>query len=201
MRFEVQQVFLRAAQEHSCWIGIPEPDPLATEWIGRAGYLPKSESCFAPTSDNPDFAFAGLVASPILRPEAFLPETRSGAVDDWQEFEREGQLPPGYTLICEGGATGLVTFCRSFLYPSIEIVTIYRSNLQGEFIATTEQEREQLFSSAARSINRSLGTTVILQESQLLVKQGIRPVEIPCILWFGPGRRFQRQPGAMSPSY
>jgi hypothetical protein len=51
MREDHRDVFFKTADKCGCWIGVREPNPLADNWIGKAGYVPKGLSCKAKTAD------------------------------------------------------------------------------------------------------------------------------------------------------
>ncbi|MCR9295063.1 MAG: hypothetical protein NXI32_20285 [bacterium] len=199
MRFEIESMFLAVAEQLKCWIAFPEPPAASDRWMGKAGYSPKCDTCWAPVSDDPNCPFAGLVMDPTTNPAAFCPETLSTALEDWQRFTDQGQLPPGYGVQTDGEQVGLVSFGGNLLYETFDLLTVYNSDAQANFRATTPLEREQLFRGISCEINRRLGTTLLLPSSQLLEHVGLSASSFPLVRWYGPNRRSACLPGTMRP--
>lgn len=197
MQPQHQSVFLDVADKYQCWIGLREPNPLAAKWIGRPGCVPKPDSCKAKTSDNPVHLFAGLVVNPQICPDAFSMITRAEALRKWNEFAPAGMLPAGYSVISQGSEKGLVKLRGSSLFADYDLMAINRSNLQGEFLPTSNSEQQSLYHQVAPEINRGLGTPLIQHGAELMWTQGIGGRESEFVLWFGPGRRMERWPSSM----
>ena len=111
MRDEHRDVFFKTADRCRCWIGVREPNALADNWIGKAGYVPKGLNCKAKTADNPSFRFAGLVVDPTQWPAAFKKETLAEARETWtKKFLKGGHVPPGFTSAPSGPERGVVKY-------------------------------------------------------------------------------------------
>jgi hypothetical protein len=198
MRPEHKEAFFLAAQQFTCWIGLREPNPLADRWIGRPGYAPKPEECKAKTADNPAHRLAGLVVDPVLCPQAFKADTRQVAVEKWQKaFLTAGRLPGGFTRIEHGPDAGLVKYQGAALFADFDLMAINRSNARGEFLQTSNEEEEQLFALVQPELNRRLGAPMIQHGAEFMWDKGVGAREFEYVLWFGPGRRFNRWPSSM----
>ncbi|MCA9192380.1 MAG: hypothetical protein KDB03_11480 [Planctomycetales bacterium] len=197
MQFSVQQAFLDAASRESLWVVLPHPDPLSLPWMGRAGYTPCSAQCPVPLADNPEFEYAGLATNPWLCPSAFLPTTLEHARRSWDNFLVAGELPSGF---CQNASdeTGLVRFCGSLLYAEIEIIKFVRSNLSAACLPTTRHEELALCKRFIQAVNQGLGNTVFRFDYQPLSIHGYETQNFSEVIWFGPGRRLERIPGAMN---
>jgi hypothetical protein len=81
--------FKRTAGHFKVWILVRRGNAASKKWIGMPGYVPKLLDCKAKTADRdaPARSTAGLVASPILLPEAFSPERLQAARQEWTKFE------------------------------------------------------------------------------------------------------------------
>lgn len=191
-----RKVFFEAAEQFKCWIGVREPNFLSLRWIGMHGYTPKAETCKAKTADYEWHPFAGLVVDPIKCPEAFDLITRPRAVEKWQKFVVDGRLPTGYTLIESGHQAGLVKHNGMFIHADFDLMTIVRSNAQGEPLKTSDKEEEQLFAAVEPVLNKGLGTKLI-QHGPEFMWDKVGAAEFEWVLWFGPGRRFLRNLSSM----
>ncbi len=198
MRRDHMDVFFDAAQQCVCWIGLREPNPLADKWIGAAGYIPKGENCKAKTADNPNFRFAGLVVDPTLCPDAFRIETRSAAVDTWKnKFLKGGRLPAGFTCGQTGPEKGLVRFSGSAIFADYDLMAINRSNASGEWLPTSAAQQKELFAKVAPILKQGLRVPMIQHPTEFMWAGGVGAREMEWVLWFGPGRRFNRGPSSM----
>jgi hypothetical protein len=82
------EAFQRAAGYFKVWILVRRGNAKSLKWIGQFGYIPKMLDCKAKTADQ-DVAgreCAGLVASPELLPDAFGPDKRVKAKEEWDKF-------------------------------------------------------------------------------------------------------------------
>ena len=52
MRLNDKKIFLQVAQELKLWILVRRTNPASLQYIGRAGYAPKSIDCKAKTADQ-----------------------------------------------------------------------------------------------------------------------------------------------------
>lgn len=191
-------VFFDVAGRHTCWIGLREPNPLSDKWIGRPGGVPKAETCKAKTADNPTYPFAGLVVDPFRSPQAFRPTSLAGAKSAWQnKFVRGGQLPPGYTIIGDGPEAGLVKLRGSFLYADFDLMAVLRSDESGQFLTTSQPEQKRLFDAIKPALNRGLRAPMIQHPAEMMWREGVGGRAAEYVLWFGPGRRFNRWPSSM----
>jgi hypothetical protein len=198
MRQDHREILFDAAQQCTCWIGLREPNPLADRWIGKAGYMPKGEHCKAKTADNPAFAFAGLVVDPTLRPEAFKKETLAGAVDTWrQKFLIGRRLPVGFTRADAGPEQGLVRYLGSAIFADYDLMAISRSNANGDWLPTSFEQQKALFERIEAMVNQRLRVPMIQHPTEFLWTGGVGAREFEWVLWFGPGRRFQRGASSM----
>jgi hypothetical protein len=193
MRQDHTEVFFDAAQQYVCWIGLREPNPLADRWIGTPGYIPKGENCKAKTADNPNSQFAGLVVDPILRPEAFKSDTRSAAVDTWKnKFLRAGRLPPGFACVQTGPDRGPVRFSGSAIFADYDLMAISRSDTRGEWLPTSQAQQKELFAKIEPFLKKGLRVSMIQHPTEFMWTGGVGAREMEWVLWFGPGRRFNR---------
>src|SRR5438132_13968201 len=198
MRQDHMQVFFEAAQQCTCWIGLREPNPLADKWIGKPGYIPKGENCKAKTADNPSFQFAGLVVAPTLRPEAFRRETLSAAIDAWEnKFLKAGRLPPGFTCAQTGTERGLVRFSGSAIFADYDLMAITRSDPHGAWLSTSDAQQKELFAKVEPILRQGLRVPMIQHPTEFMWTGGVGAREMEWVLWFGPGRRFNRGPSSM----
>lgn len=198
MRSDHKAVFFEVAQRFTCWIGLREPNPLSDKWIGRPGGIPKDEKCKAKTADNPIFRFAGLVVNPILSPEAFKPATRSAATATWKnDFLQGGRLPPGFTCVQDGPEKGLVKLRGACIFADFDLMAIVRSSESGDFLLTSQVEQRRLFDAVKPALNRGLRVPMIQHGAEMMWREGVGGRESEFVLWFGPGRRFNRWPSSM----
>lgn len=197
MREDHKGSFFRAAEEFQCWIGVREPNPMAEKWIGRAGYVAKSEECKAKTADNPRFAFAGLVTDPIVRNDAFTLSGISSALESWRKFLTLGKLPPGFSRIESGNERGLIKFRGCFIHADYDLMAINRSNSQGEWLPTSREQQKYLFDKIQPELNRGFHNELIQHGPEFDWDEGVGAKASEMVLWFGPGRRFNRWPSSM----
>ncbi len=198
MRETHRNVFFAAAQQATCWIGLREPNDLADKWIGLARHEPKGEACKAKTADSAAHRFGGLVVDPTLCPEAFRPETLREAINTWQQkFLQGGRVPMNFTIVEGGADTGIVKHNGAFIYSDFDLMAITRSNAQGEFLPTSEAEQKQLYSVVGPLLNRGLGARLIQHGAEFMWDKGLGARASEFVLWFGPGRRFNRWPTSM----
>lgn len=201
MREAHKNVFFNAAQQFTCWIGLREPNPLADQWIGRAGYTPKAMACKAKTADQASHEFGGLVADPTVCPEAFRLETRRDATETWKnKFLIGGRVPPGFTVVESGQERGLVKHHGAFIYADFDLMALLKSNAQGEFLPTSQSEQQQLFGRVVLVLNGGLGARMIQHGAEFMWDKGLGARASELVLWFGPGRRFNTWPSSMPPA-
>lgn len=82
--------FKRAAGHFHVWILVRRGNPQSKKFIGQPGYIPKLLDCKAKTAEldvKGEGSTAGLVASPILLPQAFGPAKLKKALVEWAKFE------------------------------------------------------------------------------------------------------------------
>jgi hypothetical protein len=199
MRENHKEAFFEAAQAFSCWIGLREPNPLADEWIGRAGYIPKPVDCKAKTADQAGHRLGGLVVNPLLLPAAFQLSSRDEAVKTWKhKFLLAGlTLPPGYTCVESGPDRGLVRRQGTAIYSDLDLMTLLRSNERGEKLYTDEKQMEALFTKVEAKIKSRLGVALIQHGAEFMWTGGLGARESEWVLWFGPGHRFERGASSM----
>ena len=198
MHSQHKTVLWDVAQRHTCWIGLREPNPLSDKWIGRPGGVPKPLSCKGKTADNSTFPFAGLVVNPLLCPQAFTPASLGAATEAWKNkfLEKGGRLPAGYTCVEDGPEKGLVKLRGSYLFADFDLMSLVRATEDGKFLFTSEEELKDLFVAVQLELNRGLRVPMIQHSVEFLYKEvGAREFEY--VLWFGPGRRFNRWPSSM----
>jgi hypothetical protein len=198
MRDDHRDVFFKTADQCGCWIGVREPNPLADTWIGKSGYVPKGLGCKAKTSDNPAFRFAGLVVDPTARPEAFKKETLAEARETWtKKFLKGGRVPPGFTCAPSGPERGLVKFGGSAIYADYDLMAISRSNERGEWLFTDQAQQAELYAKVEPLLRTGLGAPMVQHPTEFMWDQGVGAREAEWVLWFGPGRRFNRWQSSM----
>jgi hypothetical protein len=198
MRSEHKQVFFDVAQQLTCWIGLREPNPLSDKWIGRPGAVPKDEACKAKTADNSAFRFAGLVVDPTRCPQGFKRTTLAAATATWKnKFLHGGRLPAGFTCVEGGPESGLVKLRGSYLFADFDLMAINRSTENGDFVPTSIGEQTQLFRAVKPALNRGLRVPMIQHGAEMMWRGGVGGRESEYVLWFGPGRRFNRWPSSM----
>ena len=197
MRADHREIFLRVAAQHTCLIGVREPNPLAERWIGRAGCAPKSVRCKAKTADNPGFPFAGLVTSPELRPEAFTGASLKLAQESWRKFSHHGQLPMGFTVTTEGLEKGLVRERGQLIHADYDLMALNRSDAQAKFLPTSQQQQEELFRKVHPDLNAAFGTDMIQHGAEFMWIGGVGARARELVIWFGPGGRIIAGPSSM----
>jgi hypothetical protein len=190
-------VFFDVAQRLTCWIGLREPNPLSDRWIGRPGGVPKGETCKAKTADNQAFRYAGLVVDPTRCPEAFKPASLAAATSTWNQFSRGGRLPPEFTCVEDGPEKGLVKLRGSYIFADYDLMAVNRAGEGGGFLTTSQLEQRRLFEAVKPALNRGLRVPMIQHGPEMMWQQGVGGREFEYVLWFGPGRRFNRWPSSM----
>jgi len=198
MRQQHKDVLFDVAGQFTCWIGVREPNELSDRWIGVAGFTPKGLDCKAKTADNPSFRFAGLVVDPTQCPEAFTRDTLVAAVETWNgKFLEHGRMPSGFTCANNGPERGLVKRNGRAIYADFDLMTIGRSNANGDHLFTTNAEEEELFGLVKPALDRGFGVELVQHGSEFMYRYGVGARELEYVLWFGPGRRFKRQLSSM----
>lgn len=198
MRNEHQQVFFHVAQQLTCWIGLREPNPFADKWIGLPGGIPKVLECKARTADNPSFWFAGLVVDPTRSPDGFTPATLAAATATWKnKFLQAGRLPAGFTCVEDGQERGLVKLRGSHLFADFDLMAVNRATESGDFLPTSQLEQTKLYEAAKIDLNRGFQVPMIQHGAEMMWEGGVGGRESEFVLWFGPGRQFNRWPSSM----
>lgn len=90
------RLFLDAAEKLHCEILIRKTGKMAIRWIGKSGFTGKRADMKAKTADV-DYdarAVAGLVCSPLERPQVFSPGRLEKAWKEWSKSERLITVPP-----------------------------------------------------------------------------------------------------------
>ncbi len=91
--------FVAAAQKFNCYILLRETGRASLSWVGKRGYTGKRADMKAKTA-NLNFghhSVAGLVCSPLLRPEVFTPDRLPSALKEWQKSCHLITVPSGKT--------------------------------------------------------------------------------------------------------
>ncbi|MEQ1764735.1 MAG: hypothetical protein ABL984_16520 [Pyrinomonadaceae bacterium] len=198
MKENHKNVFFAAAQQFTCWIGLREPNELSAKWIGQPRYVPKMEECKAKSADNASHRFGGLVVDPTICPEAFTATSLQAAIRTWQQkFLKGNNLPPGFFRAENGPEKGLVKFNGSAIYADFDLMAINRSNLNGDFLTTSQNEQKELFAKVAPMLNQGLGAKLIQHGAEFMWDKGLGARESEFVLWFGPGRRFRQTMSSM----
>jgi hypothetical protein len=194
MRLSHKNVFWKVAQSNKCWIILREPNVLSEKWIGKPGYKPKALTCKAKSADKPGHKFSGLVVDPTKCPEAFTSRNRQTAIETWKnKFLNGGRLPGNYTSTDQG----LVKHHGNAIYADFDLMSLSKSNDQGEFLFTEKKDLKKLFTVVARAINRGLGVPMIQHGPEFLFMEGVGARVSENVLFFGPGRRFTYMPSSM----
>lgn len=187
-----RSVFLRVAEERKCWIGLRAPNAEYERWVAKAGYIPKHLECKAKTCDNPDFEFAGLVADPNICPQGFLPENIFSAQDSWRSFAPRDTLPVNYSVVATGPEHGLVQYKQmAFIHSDFDLMTLVKSNRNGDFLETSLKDMEELFQHVQPSLNQGLGTPMIQHPAEFMWLKGTGARSRENVIWFGPGQRLK----------
>ena len=200
-----KRVFFAVADKFKVWIGVREPNELSDRWIGRPGYVPKCVECKAKTADEATHKFAGLVVNPVVCPDAFMPRSALQALSTWREFLQLGRLPFGFVTVASGPEKGLVKHNGFMIHADYDLMTICRSNVNGDFVETEADEtktdrkanvkqlgeQEQLYSLVVPEINSALKVPMIQHGAEFAYTEGIGARESELVLWFGPGSRFK----------
>ena len=199
MRTAHEQVFFDVADQLTCWIGVREPNPLSDRWIDWPGGVPKPLECRAKTADNPLFRFSGLVVDPTLCPEGF--KDVGAATATWNNnFLQAGHLPPAFTCCEHEPERGLVRLWGSLLFADFDLMAICRATENGDFLFTSHAEQSELFEGdqgVQATVNEGLGVPMIQHGAEMMYDEGVGGRELEDVLWFGPGRRFNRWPSSM----
>ena len=184
-----KSVFLETAAQFSCWIILREPNELSDKWIGTPGYKPKRVTCQAKSADNPDHPLAGLVVNPEISPEAFKRESLSMALEAWKtKFLTTGKYPPYYSCIESGPQKGAVKRSGAFIHADYDLMTIVKSNDQGDFLDTSKKDLYKLFRAVRAVLSRRLGIGMIRHGTEFQYFQ-VGAKEYERVIMFGPGRR------------
>lgn len=92
-------IFVEAAQKFNCHILLRQTGRASLSWVGKRGYTGKRADMKAKTA-NLNFgrhSVAGLVCSPLLRPEVFTPDRLPSALNEWQKSYHVITVPNGKT--------------------------------------------------------------------------------------------------------
>lgn len=196
MKREHHRIFLEAAQRLNCWIGLREPNPLADKWIGRSGYIPKSDKVKAKTADNADHPLAGLVVDPTLCPDAFSEGIRQRAKENWTP----AALPPGAVVVKEGKEKGLVRLGGKAIYADFDLMNVVKADAQGNMAFTSTSESMDLFAKVARFINTRIGVAMIQHGPEFDPGfQGVGAKESELVFYYGPGGKSRLGHSSMPP--
>jgi hypothetical protein len=194
----LREPFFDAADAHTCWIGLREPNPLSERWIGQRGYTPKMMDCKAKTADNPTHRLAGLVVDPTRCPDAFRTESLAAAKHTWKEkFLKNGVLPIGFEVSKLATERGLVRYKGQAIYADFDLMAINRANENGDFVPTSESEETALFNLVAPMLNAQFGVDMVQHGAEFMWTGGVGARESEYVYWFGPGRRFRVAPSSM----
>lgn len=193
MRSDHFAIFKSVAANHTCWIGLREPNPLGDKWIGRPNHVPKPLTCKAKTATNSNHRYGGLVVSPIMCPDAFSRPKLDKAKESWQDnFLVGGRLPAGFGLT----ENGLVTIRGARIHPDYDLMSVVRSGERDEMIFTTHAEAEAMFDDVQWAINSDLGIDMIQHGAEFMWTGGIGAADFEYVLWFGPNGKFRRCPSS-----
>ncbi len=192
-----KDVFFSVAGRLNCWIGLREPNPMADKWVGRPGYIAKSEKCKAKTADNQAFRFAGLVVNPLLCPEAFTAATVGEALKKWEGFTVVGRLPAGFTCAGSGHEKGLLKYQGAAIHADYDLMNISRADKNGKFAFTSENEELALFNQARPLLNAGFGAEMIQHGTEFSWTDGVGAREREQVLYFGPNRKFMQATSSM----
>lgn len=186
MKREHHRIFLEAAQRFHCWIGLREPNPLADKWIGRAGYIPKSDKVKAKTADQSDHPLAGLVVDPTLCPKAFSAASRERAKANWNP----AGLPSGAHVVQDGPQKGLVLLDGKGIYADFDLMCLVKADERGEMVYTTGSEAMALHARVALFINTRMGVKMIQHGPEFDPDfNGVGAKESEEVYYYGPGSR------------
>lgn len=89
MRPQDKIIFIDAARALNLWILVRNTNLKSLKYIGLPGFTPKRIDCKAKTADNDVgmYRLSGLVVSPFLQPEAFMPNKLEDARMQWKKTE------------------------------------------------------------------------------------------------------------------
>ncbi|QHV96919.1 hypothetical protein [Spirosoma endbachense] len=194
-----RKIFFYVADWLNCWIGLREPNPLADQWIGKLGYIPKSAACKAKTSDTDasNFPFAGLVVDPILCPEGFQANTRNEAIDKWMKFALGNRLPPGFSRAETGPEKGLVKYEGSAIHSDYDLMYVSKADQTGNLAFTTLEEAKQLLKLAQPMLNQRLGAAMIQHGAEFEWDGGVGARERELVFRFGPKGKYYEEESSM----
>ena len=193
-----KRVFYDAADRFTCWIGVREPNPYSQDYGGHEDAVPKPVECKAKTADHAESPLRGLVVDPVARPDAFQPGSRGRAQQAWDEdFLVEGRVPPGFTVEESGEERGLVRLNGRKIFADYDLMTIVRSNAEGDFCFTTREELEELAGQVEDYVNRRLPKPMIQHGPEFLYG-GVGAKHGEFVLWFGPEGRFRMGESSVS---
>ncbi|MCF2518555.1 hypothetical protein [Dyadobacter sp. CY351] len=190
-----REAFFSVAHEHWCWILLREPNDLSDKWMGKYGYIAKTTLCKAKTSDNPVFAFSGLVVDPTICPQAFL--NKDAAVNQWNTFLKGGKLPPGFTSETQGSEKGVVKFQGMKIHADFDLMAILNASPDGSKKYTSQDQVKRLFPKVRDSLNQRFGSPMILHGAEMQYKEGIGAKEREQVLIFGPSRQYDQSFSSM----
>jgi len=183
--------FFIVADRLNCLIGLRQPNILSDKWIGKPGYIPKSDKCKAKTANNPDFELGGLVINPFQLPEGFLSEYLPGAKEKWNtDFFKDGKLPPGFSCEEKGPEKGLVKYNGSAIHSDYDLMYVNRIDKFGKKVFMGFAEQNELAVKVQSLLNIYLGIPMIQHGAEMGWKGGVGAAEREMIFSFGPGRAF-----------
>ncbi len=195
MKREHHRIFLEAAQRYNCWIGLREPNPLADKWIGRAGYIPKSDKVKAKTADQSDHPLAGLVVDPTLCPKAFSAASRERAKANWNP----AGLPSGAQVVQDGPQKGLVLLDGKGIYADFDLMCLVKADERGEMAYTTGSEAMALHARVALFINTRMRVKMIQHGPEFDPDfHDVGAKENELVLYYGPGGKSRAGYSSMS---
>lgn len=190
MKQQHKIIFFKVATQLNCIIGVREPNPLADQWIGHPGYIPKMHACKAKTANNSSHPFGGLVIDPLLCPEAFTDKALPGAKEKWtNSFLTGGNLPTYFTRETTGPEKGLVKYNGSAIHADYDLMYVSSANARGEHKFTEYAEKKVLEKRVLGSLNISLGVDMIQHGSEFDY-EGVGAAENEQVYIFKPSGNF-----------
>lgn len=92
-------IFVAAAQTFNCSILVRKTGRATLSWVGKRGYTGKRADMKAKTANANigSHSVAGLVCSPLLRPEAFTPDRLASAYKEWHKSSHLITVPSDKT--------------------------------------------------------------------------------------------------------
>ena len=184
------EIFLSVAVRLKCWIILREPNAESERWIGKSGYIPKSEICKAKTSDNPSFNYSGLVIDPILFPQAFLDPIK--ASNKWRDFAPNDILPNQFSRETIGPNAGILKYEGNAIHTDYDLMTIVKATDDLNNCAyTSDSEEASLFFLVEIDINIETGLKMIQHGTEFdWTWDGVGAASRERVLIFGPKRQF-----------